>query len=51
MSDDEGDGRFYYSGMAQAVLLDQTSPGWKQSAFQPHVYLDELLAAAIAQMP
>ena len=25
----EGDGRFYYSGMAQAYLLDRLSPGWK----------------------
>jgi hypothetical protein len=51
MANDEGDGRFYYSGMAQAYLLDRLSPGWKQSAFQPGVYLDELLAAAIAQSP
>lgn len=26
MASNEGDGRFYYSGMAQAVLL----PGWKR---------------------
>jgi hypothetical protein len=26
MANDEGGGRFYYSGMAQAVLLDRLSP-------------------------
>ncbi|MFO7697491.1 MAG: hypothetical protein R6X16_10075 [Anaerolineae bacterium] len=51
MANDEGDGRFYYSGMAQAYLLDRLSPGWKQSAFRPGAYLDDLLAAAIAQSP
>jgi hypothetical protein len=29
MADDGGDGRFYYSGWAQAVLLDRLRPDWK----------------------
>ncbi|MHB1319198.1 MAG: hypothetical protein ACYCYF_11320, partial [Anaerolineae bacterium] len=51
MADDEGDGRYYYSGMSQAYLLDRVSPGWKQVAFQPGAYLDDLLAAAVNGMP
>ncbi|MFW6098210.1 MAG: hypothetical protein ACOC9Z_09030 [Chloroflexota bacterium] len=47
MADDTGDGRFYYSGMAQAVLLDRLAPGWKETAMQDDVFLEELLAAAI----
>src|SRR5690606_15692975 len=31
MADDEGDGRFYYSGWAQAVILDHLMPDWKAS--------------------
>lgn len=46
MADDVGDGRFYYSGMAQAVLLDRLAPGWKETALQDEVFLEELLAAA-----
>jgi hypothetical protein len=33
MADDTGDGRFYYSGMPQAVLLDRLMPGWRERAF------------------
>ena len=44
---DEGDMRFYYSGWAQAVLLDRLSPGWKARALQPGVYLEDLLAEAV----
>lgn len=47
MADDVGDGRFYYSGMAQAVLLDRLSPGWKETALQDDIFLEELLATAI----
>lgn len=43
----EGDGRFYYSGMAQAFLLDRLAPGWKTHALEDGVWLDELLAAAV----
>ena len=44
MAGDEGDGRFYYTGMAQAVLLDRLLPGWKLQAFEDGVWLEDLLA-------
>ena len=47
MADDVGDGRFYYSGYAQAVLLDRLDSGWKARAFQPGVFLEDLLAEAV----
>lgn len=34
---------FYYSGWAQAEILDRLYPDWKSKAFEPGVYLDELL--------
>lgn len=34
---------FYYSGWAQAEILDRLYPNWKTKAFEPGVYLDELL--------
>ncbi len=43
----DGDLRFYLSGMAQAKLLDVLSPEWKQKAMQPGVYLEDLLRAAV----
>jgi hypothetical protein len=47
MAGDEGDGRFYYTGMAQAYLLDQLMPGWKDRAFDEGVWLDDLLSEAV----
>jgi hypothetical protein len=44
---DPGDGRFYYSGLAQALLLDRFMPGWRERALEPAVFLDELLQEAI----
>lgn len=49
MADDVGDGRFYYAGMAQAVLLDRISPEWKTNAFDEGVWLDDLLAIAVQE--
>ncbi len=49
MAGDEGDGRFYYSGMAQAVLLDRFAPGWQAQVFADGVWLDDLLADAVMQ--
>lgn len=49
MADDQGDGRFYYTGMAQAFLLDRLSPDWKQNAFDPGVWLEDMLSAAVTQ--
>lgn len=48
MESNDGDGRFYYSGMAQAALLDRLMPGWKDKIFNEGVYLEDLLATAIA---
>lgn len=49
MAADVGDGRFYYSGFAQAVLLDRLSPGWKDRLFDPDVWLEDLLEEAVNQ--
>ena len=47
---DEGDGRFYYSGMAQAYLLDRLDPDWKNKLFEnPDLSLTDLLEAAVSQ--
>jgi hypothetical protein len=46
MANDAGDGRFYYTGMAQAYLLDQLMPEWKTHAMDDGVWLDDLLNAA-----
>ncbi|KAA3660068.1 MAG: hypothetical protein DWQ04_20460 [Chloroflexi bacterium] len=47
MAGDEGDGRFYYTGMAQAVLLDRLMPGWKALAMDDGVALEGLLETAV----
>lgn len=47
MADDEGDGRFYYSGMAQAILLDHLLPDWKSQILNKGVFLEELLTKAV----
>jgi hypothetical protein len=44
----EGESRFYYGGMAQAVLLDRLLPGWKGRAFAPGVMLEDLLREAVS---
>ncbi len=38
--------RFYYTGMAQAVLLDRLMPDWKGKALK-NGYLEDLLAEAV----
>jgi hypothetical protein len=43
----EGEVRFYYSGMAQAVLLDRLMPEWKARAWSEGVWLEDLLAEAV----
>ena len=45
----EGEVRFYYSGFAQAVLLDHLSPGWKNSAISEGTPPENLLQEAISQ--
>lgn len=49
MAGDDGDGRFYYSGFAQAVILDRLAPGWKARLFEDHVWLEDLLAEALME--
>ncbi|MBE2224345.1 MAG: hypothetical protein IAF02_22585 [Anaerolineae bacterium] len=41
------DTRFYYTGMAQAVILDRLFPDWKEQAFTEDVFLETLLQEAI----
>jgi len=48
MANDEGEGRFYYTGMAQAVLLDRLLPGWKETIFDDDVFLEDLLGTAVS---
>lgn len=40
----EGETRFYYTGMAQAMLLDRLRPDWKQRVFSEGVWMETLLA-------
>lgn len=47
MAGNDGDGRFYYSGMAQAVVLDRLLPDWKTQIFEEGVFLEDLLATAV----
>ena len=48
MADDEGDGRFYYSGMAQAYLLDRFMPDWKiRLHANPELNLEDLLSQSL----
>lgn len=42
-----GDGRFYYTGMAQAMLLDRLMSGWKTRILIEDVWLEGLLAEAV----
>lgn len=41
-----GETRFYYTGMAQAMLLDRLLPGWQARALEPDTWLEALLAEA-----
>jgi len=41
------DTRFYYTGMAQAFLLDLLMPDWKSSIFSEGVWLEDLLREAV----
>ncbi len=44
MADASGDGRFYYTGFAQAVLLDRYAPDWQSQIFEDDVSFDTLLS-------
>jgi len=39
--------RFYYTGMAQGMLLDRFAPGWKTKALEEGFWLEDALAAAL----
>ena len=41
----EGEPRFYYTGLAQAMLLDRLAPGWKTQIFAEGVWLEDLLSS------
>ncbi len=45
------DVRFYYSGMAQAVVLDRLIPGWKARVLTGGVWLEALVAEAAGSAP
>ena len=47
LSREDGDYRFYLSGMAQARLLDRLSPDWKREAMRDGVYLEDVLRRAV----
>ncbi|HSM54906.1 MAG TPA: hypothetical protein VK879_02025 [Candidatus Sulfomarinibacteraceae bacterium] len=47
MAGDHGDGRFYYSGLAQAVLLDHLRPGWKAEVLNGEATLEALLSEGL----
>jgi hypothetical protein len=47
MARSSGDGRFYYSGMAQAELLERLMPDWKEFVVPGGAYLEDLLASAL----
>ena len=47
MADDEGDGRFYYTGWAQTTLLDTFMPEWKTRVFNEETTLEQLLGEAV----
>lgn len=49
MFNNDSDTRFYYSGMGIAFLLDQLRPGWQSEAMESDVFLEDLLAEAIAR--
>ncbi|MFQ5592742.1 MAG: hypothetical protein ACE5HA_01200 [Anaerolineae bacterium] len=40
----DGEVRFYYTGMAQGVLLDRLMPDWKTRILVEDVWLEDLLA-------
>jgi len=45
---EEGDVRFYYTGMLQAYLLDHLLPDWKDRIMEDGVYLEDLLRETVA---
>jgi hypothetical protein len=48
LASDASERRFYYTGMAQAMLLDRLAPGWQSQLFEPGVWLEDLLTEALS---
>jgi hypothetical protein len=46
-SGNQGETRFYYSGMAQAFLLDRLAPEWKANIWNDGVYLEDILSGVL----
>jgi hypothetical protein len=46
----EGETRFYYTGLAEATLLDRFRPGWKALVMAQGAWLEDLLRSAV-QLP
>lgn len=44
----DGESRFYYGGMLQAMVLDQLEPGWRELVMEEDIYLEDLLKQAAA---
>ncbi|SMO46629.1 hypothetical protein [Gracilimonas mengyeensis] len=42
---------FYYSGWAQAEILDRLYPNWRSLVFEPDVFLDDLIAESMEGQP
>jgi hypothetical protein len=49
-ADNQGDTRFYYTGMAQAFLLERLKSDWKTHIMREGVWLDDLLQDVIENM-
>jgi hypothetical protein len=47
MGKDDGDTRFYYSGLAQAAILDRLAPGWRTRILTENIWLEDLLREAV----
>ena len=47
MAGDEGDTRFYYTGLAQAILLDRLAPDWRTKILTEAAALEDLLKDAL----
>jgi hypothetical protein len=43
----EGESRFYQTGLALAYLLDRLDPAWKEKAFEDGAFLEDLLDLAL----
>ncbi len=47
MAKQDGEIRFYYTGMCMGLLLDDLSPGWKGEILATEVFLEQLLREAV----